>query len=120
MARATYINNKNIKRCTNLVNLNTTTTRIASLMGLKYNEAWYLRNYVMNKMQSSALNDKKIINLVAKSVDVKPKVGITKKARTAVTKKRIADVISAKNTTPEVVKVDRKGNNITITINLAI
>jgi hypothetical protein len=103
--KVSYTTTKNINKAQSLIKMGTTTSQMAKLMNLSYNQAMYLRYLVNNKNQTSALKDKAVVAMVNTK---KPLVN---------KKPRVSKTIMA---TKENVNVKRDGNNITVTINLAI
>ena len=105
--KANYTTTKNINKIQKLINMGTTNTQMSKLMNLSYNQVFYLRYLVNNKNQKEALNDSTVIAMVNKKPIVKRKA-------------RVSNVVKAKTATPKEVEVKRIGNNIRVTINLAI
>jgi|688.fasta_scaffold00850_2 hypothetical protein len=103
--RASYVTTRNINKVQSLMNMGMSTTQISNLMSIPFNHATYLRTLVNNKSKSST----------SKDVNVKPVVNYNKPM---VNKKpRVSNAVVL---TKENVNVIRTGNNITVTINLAI
>jgi len=103
--RASYVTTRNINKARVLLVHGATTNQISRIMDIPFNKACYLRTLVNNKAKVSPLK-----NLDTKSkVDTKNPI-VNKKPRVS-----NAVVVPKEN-----INVIRTGNNITVTINLAI
>lgn len=103
--RASYVTTRNINKVESLMSMGISTTQISNVMSIPFNHASYLRTLVNNKAKSST----------SKSVNVKPVVNYNKPMVSKKPRVSNAVVVSKEN-----VNVIRTGNNITVTINLAI
>ena len=103
--RASYVTTRNINKARVLLEHGATTNQISRIMNIGMGKATYLRTLVKNKEKVSALK-----NLETKSKVETKKAIVSKKPR----------VSNAVIVPKENINVIRTGNNITVTINLAI
>lgn len=103
--KASYVTTRNINKVQSLMSMGMSTTQISNLMSIPFNHASYLRTLVNNKAKLSK----------SKNVSVKPVVNYNKPVVNKKPRVSNAVVVSKEN-----VNVIRTGNNITVTINLAI
>ena len=103
--RASYVTTRNINKVKLLMRMGISTTQISNAMCIPFNHASYLRTLVNKKAKAS----------ISKNVNVKPVVNYNKPM---VSKKpRVSNAIVVPK---ENINIIRTGNNITVTINLAI
>lgn len=103
--KASYVTTRNINKVQSLMSMGISTTQISNVMSIPFNHASYLRTLVNNRTKASELKN---LNTKTK-VETKNPI-VNKKPRVS-----NAVVVSKEN-----VNVMRTGNNITVTINLAI
>ena len=103
--KASYVTTRNINKVQSLMSMGISTTQISNVMCIPFNHASYLRTLVNNRTKASELKN---LNTKTK-VETKNPI-VNKKPRVS-----NAVVVSKEN-----VNVMRTGNNITVTINLAI
>lgn len=103
--RASYVTTRNINKVQSLMSMGISTTQISNVMCIPFNHASYLRTLVNNKAKAST----------SKNVNVKPVINYNKPIVNKKPRVSNAVVVSKEN-----VNVIRTGNNITVTINLAI
>jgi len=103
--KASYVTTRNINKAQSLMQYGATTSQISRIMKIAPGQAMYLRTLVNNRTKVSELKN---LNTKTK-VETKNPI-VNKKPRVS-----NALVVSKEN-----VNVIRTGNNITVTINLAI
>ena len=103
--RASYVTTRTINKAELLMKYGATTNEISRIMNIEIGKAMYLRTLVRNKEKVSTL----------KKLETKSKVEVK---NTIVSKKpRVSKALVVPK---ENINVLRTGNNITVTINLAI